>query len=218
MAKSANVERLDTVQAFVTGLLKPLGFRRRGRTYNRTREPGVVQVVNLQSDKYPIGDQPDFPPMRVNHYGDFTVNLGVHIAEVFEATYDRPAPPFVQDYDCAMRARLGVFLDPPRDRWWPLSAPEAAAEEVVDLLARFGEPLLARFDTRRAIIEEWLTTSTFRSSRERLDIAIMLARRGETSAGLDLIDEHLRQRGGREDSHARYVRELAKRMAAGEFL
>ena len=66
MAKSANVERLDTVQAFVTGLLKPLGFRRRGRTYNRTREPGVVQVVNLQSDKYPIGDQPDFPSMRVN--------------------------------------------------------------------------------------------------------------------------------------------------------
>src|SRR4051812_20387503 len=206
MAKSANVEHLDVVQAFLTGLLKPQGFRRRGRTYNRTREPGVIQVVNLQAGRYPIGDQPDIPPLRVSHFGGFTVNLGVHVAEVYEAKLGRPASPFVQEYECAIRARLGEFLDPPEDRWWRLEAPEAAAEEVVDLVARFGEPFLARFGSRRAIIDEWLGAPTAKSGRARLDIAIILARQGHTSMGLDLIDEHLRQLASNEDVHARYVR------------
>jgi hypothetical protein len=220
MAKSTNVAHLDLVQAFATGLLRPLGFRHRGRTYNRSTEPGIVQVINLQASQFSVGPEPGASEHNATNHGRFTVNLGVYIAEVHEASRCRPVGTIVHEYECAIRARLGEFLDPPEDRWWSLSEPESAAEEVLDLLSRFGEPLLARFATRHAIVTEWVNPPPRvpRSRRARLDVALILARQGRTTEGLDLIDEHLSCVGPTVDSHVRYVRELAARMAAGEFL
>jgi hypothetical protein len=39
---------LDAVQAQLTRLLEPLGYRRRGRTFNLDAGEGVLQVIDLQ--------------------------------------------------------------------------------------------------------------------------------------------------------------------------
>jgi hypothetical protein len=48
MAASPYVKALDDIQKALTGFLKSLGFKKKGRTYNRHVGDGLVQVVNLQ--------------------------------------------------------------------------------------------------------------------------------------------------------------------------
>jgi hypothetical protein len=47
MAASPYVKALDDIQKALTGFLKPVGFKKKGRTYNRQVGDGLVQVVNL---------------------------------------------------------------------------------------------------------------------------------------------------------------------------
>jgi len=81
MAASPYVKALDDIQKALTGFLKPVGFKKKGRTYNRHVGDGLVQVVNLQMGQFPIGDYV-IPGLRESHYGRFTVNLGVALQAV----------------------------------------------------------------------------------------------------------------------------------------
>jgi hypothetical protein len=45
MAASPYVKALDDIQKSLTGFLKPLGFQKKGRTYNRPVGDGLVQAV-----------------------------------------------------------------------------------------------------------------------------------------------------------------------------
>ena len=126
MAKSPYVERLDEVQILLWAELKALGFRRRGRVFNRSAEEGVVQVITLQSGQYevnPIHPLPEgLAEMRQNLYGRFTVNLGVHVWDVWEATFPGGSrPTFINDGYCQVRSRLGQLADG-IDRWWSLGS------------------------------------------------------------------------------------------------
>jgi hypothetical protein len=76
MAATPYVKALDDIQKALTAFLKPLGFKKKGRSYNRHVSDGLVQVVNLQMGQFPIGDYV-IPGLRESHYGRFTVNLGV---------------------------------------------------------------------------------------------------------------------------------------------
>lgn len=55
MPSSAYVTALDEIQLAMTAFLKPLGFKRSGRTYNRAVEDDLVQVVGFQMGGYSIG-------------------------------------------------------------------------------------------------------------------------------------------------------------------
>ena len=83
MPKSRYVLALDEIQRAMTAFLKPLGFRKSGRTYNRTVEDGLVHVVGFQMGEYPIGGY-IIPGLRKNFYGRFTVNLGVVLPAVID--------------------------------------------------------------------------------------------------------------------------------------
>lgn len=56
MTKSAFAGNLDVVQAQLTRFLEPLGYRTRGRTFNRDAGEGVPQVIHLQTAGYPDPD------------------------------------------------------------------------------------------------------------------------------------------------------------------
>ncbi len=63
MPKSLVVAALDSIQKELTAFLKPLGFRKKGRTYNRCVHDGLVQAINLQMGQYPIGEY-EIPGIR----------------------------------------------------------------------------------------------------------------------------------------------------------
>jgi hypothetical protein len=74
--KSEYVLRLDKIQKAVNQKLRPLGFRKLGRSHNRMTAGGLIHVVNFQMGEFPIGDYV-IPGLRENLYGRFAVNLGV---------------------------------------------------------------------------------------------------------------------------------------------
>lgn len=153
MEKSAIAKNLDEVQAKVAAFLKPLGFQKKGRTHNRTTAGGLRHVVNFQMGAYPVGEHYEIPGLREDLYGQFTVNLGVLLPCVFELDWKKSVPPFVKEYDCSIRERLGTLAFG-TDTWFDLKADSAAiATEVVQLMDRFGLPFLEQFNSYEGVLE-----------------------------------------------------------------
>ncbi|MGD0501715.1 MAG: DUF4304 domain-containing protein [Steroidobacteraceae bacterium] len=153
MSKSQFVAALDSVQTELTAYLKPLGFRKKGRTYNRGVGDGLVQTVNLQMGQYPIGDYV-IPGLRESLYGRFAVNLGIALPAVGVVEYDRSLPPFVQECQCHVRVRLSrlVFDE---DVWFDLDhLVDRTAKDVVRHMDAAGVPFLRRFESYSAVLAE----------------------------------------------------------------
>lgn len=152
MPKSEFVKHLDIVQAHVAAFLKPLGFRRKGRTFNRTTAGGLTQAINFQMDKYPIGAHYLIPFFHSNLYGKFAVNLGVLLPCVYETECQKPAPDFMQEYHCTIRDRLSELAFG-KDRWFEVTADTSTlATKLVQLLDKFGLPFLEQFPDYPAVL------------------------------------------------------------------
>jgi hypothetical protein len=151
MPKSAYVTPLDEIQLAVTAFLKPLGFKKSGRTYNRGVEDGIIHVVNFQMGEYPIGEYV-IPGIRESFYGRFTVNLGVMLPAVRDTEF-ATSKPFVQEYDCEIRRRLGPLTRAGEDVWWDLDYHIAeTGVALVEIMRGKGVPFLNRFPNYAAVL------------------------------------------------------------------
>jgi len=159
-AKSEIVLQLDRVQREIGELLKPLGFRRKGRTFVKTVDADMLQVIALQAGPFEIGSPPphEVAHLRPNFYGKFTVNLGVFVPEILERTSPGFTPKgVVTDAHCSIRTRLS-HITSHQDFWWSLAEPiESLVEEIGSLLIDVGVPFLNRFASRDAIVRDWVT-------------------------------------------------------------
>ena len=152
MPKSEFAKNLDIVQTQVTAFLKPLGFRKKGRTHNRTTTGGLVHALDFQMGAYPIGEQYVIPGIRESYYGRFTVNLGVLLPCVFEIEEQKSVPLFVQEPYCTIRTRLGSLAFG-KDEWFEISSDTtASAIKLVQLLDRFGLPFFEKFPDYPAVL------------------------------------------------------------------
>ena len=209
--KSEFAERLDLVQTQFSGVLRPLGFRRSGRTYNRTTPEGLVQVINLQISR-PDPVPPQLASLReAGRHDKFTVNLGVWVPEVSKYHGMEPRSKTIQDYDSHVRARLGQFATPPSDLWWALDeAWPACTAKALALLQAGGLPFLERMGTRDGIVAEWLG----RAPDSRIVVAIIEARRGRPDIARHLLAAQIAST--RMTNHHAYVRVVAKQLELGE--
>src|SRR3954470_10571898 len=108
MTKSSQSTKVDEVQAALHAWLKPKGFRKQGRTFNRTTDDGLVQVINIQMGASDPPGTVHIPGLRENLYGWFTVNLGVYVPEVGRLLHGiEDAKRFVNEAHCCVRSRLG---------------------------------------------------------------------------------------------------------------
>ena len=211
--KSELAKTLDALEAKLRPTLISYGFRGRYRTYNRTTSDGLTEVVRIQMGPSDPPGTTYFPPIRVNLYGMFTINLGVFVPEV-TARRGLPLPKSsVPEYECCVRARLGELGPEGQDVWWGISAEDALADELRERLARDGLPFLRRFSTRDAILQEWLTVT----ENQFLDVppivcAIILAERGDHERANELLMAHAKRVDGRHPAHAAYVRRLAEEL------
>lgn len=198
MARSIYVDRMDEVQELLADQLAAAGFRRSGRTYNRSEEVGVIQVVNFQMWPAPIGEVGLLGGDP--RYGRFTINMGVHVAEVHAARFPKP-PRTVRDIDCAIRTRLETLIGRPDFCWslkgtlagWLKPRLDRTAGEIASALDGEGLGFLEGFSTREKIMKNWLDQSPADSEISRVDLAIMLAANGDVVAAADMLDEHVRR-------------------------
>src|ERR1700722_18583045 len=179
-AKSEFAQVLDGLQAKLGLALKQWGFRRRGRTFNRTTSDGLTEVVNLQMGSFDPPGMTYIPGLRENLYGKFAVNLGVSVPEVVEQHGGKPPKAFIHDYHCCVRARLGHVGPEGRDIWWDLQGENHLAEELEVRLSSDAIPFLRRLDTRDKILTEYsaVTRSSYAITPPRIVCAIILVERG----------------------------------------
>jgi hypothetical protein len=203
MVKSELAKKVDQIQSQVHGLLKGLGYRKKGRTFNRILDSGLVHVVNFQMGQ-------SFQAL----YGCFAVNLGVFIPEVHTTITGQDTPKFIQEYDCEIRQRLGCLLTPSgEDVWWDLTLDtEELSAAVLDSLTEHGLPYLGRFLSRDNIIQEWKAhdQNIGLPPRAGLSIAIVLASQGQVDQAKHLLQqEHERTRNKR---YSALVKDIAQKM------
>jgi hypothetical protein len=197
--------------------LKPVGFKRRGRTYNRSFEVGVVQVIRLQTGPFEIGAE---AYGHKSYYGKLAVNLGVHVTEFFNRTNEGYPPKTIDDACCAIRTRLEA-LDGREDFSWVLTSDAAdLCDDVGGLLLGVGVPWLDRFKTHDLILAEFhrLDVAEPHSRRwwwlaAKLDIAMLMLSRGDLFQARELLADQFRTT--KIENHKDYVRELSVKLGLG---
>lgn len=224
MTGSLFAKRLDDVQADLSQTLKPLGFRRTGRTFNRATEDGVVQVVALQMWPAPIAERRnavgDFMlQFMPGLYGSFTVNLGVYFEETRRYEAGVPHRKTIRDGDCTVRTRLEVLYEA-QEFYWSLKRKVGPVVDDVRLkLLDRGLAYLDRFASRTAMVEGWIAfnddSSTRTSLVARIDVALILVRQGDKAGAKRLLEEHV-SLPTYNRNHAEYVRGLAREIGVGE--
>lgn len=144
-------------------VLRPAGFKKRRHSFRRSEEAGLVQLVEFQMSPKRIGTEPyDFESdengrARGAGYGMFTVNLGIYIQEVRDASdfaqFDDPKHP--DSAQCHVRSRIGALmpgLPASEDWWWSLENLDIAVSGVLAALEDLALPWLERLRTREGIV------------------------------------------------------------------
>ena len=190
---------LDSIQNEIFQFLKPLGFQKKGRTFNRQTEDGIYQVINIQSGQ-----------VYSTLYGSFTINLGIMVKEIYELeSYNKPKE-FYQDYDCQIRERLSNLTNK-NDFWWLISDnAENTAKKINQGLNSKGIEWLNALETRKKIVNNWVAMADSNSPRAKLDIAIIYLGL-ERENGIKLINDYYKNIKNKS-THKDYVKELAEKL------
>lgn len=216
MARSPAALDFDQLQKGLKPLMKRCGFKVRGRTFNRTTDDGLTQVVSLQMGASDPPGTTYIPGLRENLHGWFTVNLGVYVPEVARHHGGGEAGAFVQEYHCCVRARLGEVGPERKDLWWKITSASSLLEEIEARLQRDALPYLDRHASRDAVLRACRkSTGALGSagSPARIVAAIILAERGDEAGARALLARQAQER--RNPGHPAYVRSLADKLGLG---
>jgi hypothetical protein len=175
----------------------------------------LTEVVQLQMGSFDPPGTAYIPGLRENLYGKFTVNLGVFVPEVAEH-YGAGAPKsFVREYHCCVRTRLAILGPERRDVWWDIRGDVSIAQDLLRRITRDAMPFFREFDTRDAILAQWLAVpkSPYAIVPPRIVCAIILAERGWPDDARALLTAQARETTNA--GHPAYVRRLADKLGLG---
>jgi Domain of unknown function (DUF4304) len=211
--------RMATLIASVGPVLREAGFRKRRHAFNRVAEPGIVHVLDFQMGPFEPPGTPEIPPWRRNLYGQFTINVGVFVAEVAEAFAGVAADAFVPEYRCEIRARIGrlVVPRPPEDLWFRLDEDPAALEATIrDLLTGAALPFLGGLRDRASIVDAWARgdLAGLMPPRGPLAIAVILRGLGDIERARAMTREYL-ERPDHHPGHLDWARRVAIELDLG---
>lgn len=203
--------QLNLVEKEVFAKLKPLGFTKKGRTFNRRLNDGIIQVINFQSGQYPVGQHYEIPGLRESSYGTFVVNLGVCIESLYKFVFPNKNKTFYQDYDCQIGIRLGTLLTG-EDYWWPIPINhKKIAKEIIEGIETKAFDWFAGLETKEEVISNNGRLLYNTSPRARLDTALIVYFDDKTK-GAELVKEYYHGIKAATSPHKEYVRELAKQL------
>jgi len=202
MAKTAFAKKLDIIQAEAHTYLRQVGYRKKGRTFNKSLDSGLIHVVNFQMGRRSLS-------------GQFTINLGIFIPEIYKLLWfwEEDEPKFVDHGDCEIINRIGDLKPSSEDLWWDLKKNTRRLSKTIMVhLDKYGLPYLNKLNTQEDIIQEWNKhgdTVGF-NHRSGLSVAILLAKSGqEEKAQSLLINEyelHI------DEPYAEFVSSIAKKL------
>ena len=214
MAKSKHALAVDGIQRQLRPHLKALGYRARGRCFNRVAEDGLTQVVKLWMEPSPPPGTVELPGLREDLHGLFRVELGVYVPEVARHTHGE-AGAWVQELDCNLRVGLGEEHGGELLRW-PAAEDAAVVDDLWLQLREHGLPWLARLDTRAKIVAACPGGAGGRigsaSSDPRMIAAILCARTSDPAGARELFQSMVDEATASSARRAQSLLRLARRL------
>ncbi len=182
--KLTSTESVDIIEKIVYEYLKPLGFRKHGRTLHRFVEGDISQVVNFQNG---------CPPKGV--YDILWVNLGIRVPECVERKFciAEPQKKYYHEYECNIRTRLGTFVDA-EDTFYDLNKdPDKIGKDIVNRIEKYVMPIFDVLNSREAILKhraEYTRFDMFENHLILLEDAMIFGRQGDVAEATRLFNAH----------------------------
>jgi len=201
------------MQSWLYPHLKQLGFKVKGRTYNRLNANGLTEVINIQLGNSDPPGTTYIPDFTQNMYGLFTINLGVFVPEVHKYLDGWKLGSIIREVNCCVRRRLGSIEQQDEDIWWRLISDPQFFSLMHDTLVKNALPFFERYSTREKILREWedqVGNTPESGSPPKLVCAMIYLEKGERAAAARLLYEQARDT--HISQHRDYVNEIAIRL------
>lgn len=194
--KLSSTESVDIIERIAYEYLKPLGFRKYGRTLHRFVDGDISQVVNFQNG---------CPSKGV--YDILWVNLGIRVPECVERKFitEKPLKNYYHEYECNIRTRLGSLVDG-KDTFYNLKKdPNKIGKDIVERLEKYVIPVFDVLNSRDAILKhrtEYTLFDQFENHLILLEEAMIVGRRGDYTEATRLFNAYY------QDALAEYNHDL----------
>jgi hypothetical protein len=156
----------------LSDILIPLGFTRKGNTWNR-HCTSFVDVINLQQSK--AGDA-------------VTINCGVLHFDVHRLCWGKEAAVFIEEPICTVRARIGELING-YDLWWNCIGSIIPSDVISDQVKSAVLPFLEKMHSEvemEALLERSQVVKK-RYPPPILYLAALKCRRGDKQSALDIV-------------------------------
>lgn len=175
---------INEIEAAVYAVVKPLGFRKHGRTLHRFVSGDISQVINFQCGQA---------------YRDEThllyVNIGIRVPECSLRSFSPEENPkkYYHEYDCTIRSRLGTVCGKRESEY---NLHKSTDKIIADILFQIQTYVLPVFDIlngRDAILEKRRDFPLFDTTNAHLiliDEAMIFGRRGELTKAAEQFNAH----------------------------
>lgn len=182
--KMSSTECVDIIQAAVYEYLKPLGFRKFGRTLHRFVEGDISQVIHFQNG---------CPQKGI--LGKLWINIGIRVPECEERKFEisEPMRKYYHEYECNIRTCLGSYIDG-EDTFYDLrKSPKKIAEDIIERIEKYIIPVFDVLNSRESILlyrANYPTFDEFSNHLVTLEAAMIYGRSGDIEKAGELFNEH----------------------------
>ncbi len=185
--KSINTtEIVDEIENSVYSRLKPLGFRKFGRTLHRFVSEDLSQVINFQSG---------LPAQGMS--GLMCVNLGIRVPECDEKNFhiNNEKKKYYHEYDSNIHSRLGT-VSGKKETWYDLrNNTKKIIESIRKEIDEAVLPVFEVLNSRDAILShrrEYPLFDTLNSHLILLEESMIYGRLGDTEKAKELFEAYYR--------------------------
>ncbi len=182
--KISSTESVDIIEGIVYEYLKPMGFRKYGRTLHRFVEGDISQVINFQNGC----------PQKGIH-DILWINIGIRVPECAERKFNisEPMRKYYHEYECNIRTRLGSLVDG-EDTFYDLrKRPQKIAKDTLDRIKKYAIPVFDVLNSREAIIQhraEYPSFDQFAKHLILLEEAMIFGRSGDVEKASELFNAY----------------------------
>ena len=180
----SSTKSVDIIEEIVYKYLKPLGFRKYGRTLHRFVDGDISQVVNFQNG---------CPQKGVRDI--LWINLGIRVPECVERKFciKEPLKKYYHEYECNIRTRLGSLVDG-KDTFYNLKKdPNKIGNNIIERLKKFVIPVFNVLNSREAILKhraEYPLFDQFNNHLLLLEEAMIVGRKGDLAEATRLFNAY----------------------------
>ena len=185
--KLSSTESVDIIEKIVYEYMKPLGFRKYGRTLHRYVDGDISQVVNFQNG---------CPSKGI--YDILWVNLGIRVPECVEQKFviSGPLKKYYHEYECNIRTRLGSLVDG-KDTFYNLRKdPYKIGNDIVKRIKKYVLPVFDNLNSRDTILKyrgEYSRFDRMNNHMILLEEAMIMGRRGQLDEASRLFNAYFQE-------------------------